>query len=226
MVYSTCTLNTEENEGVIRAFLREHPNFAPIEPPPAVRAVSRRGFDLPEAMRLFPHTFCGEGHFACLLQKTEGETEARVNYQNPFAPLKSEKKEAEELLSSLGVNRDGELRLGRFHDTVFLVSPHFAVPKGARLVRGGVAAIRVEEKRLEPLHGAALCLKKGECPRTVNFAADSEEVQRYLRGEQLSKETDFRGYGVIAADGYPLGLIKASGGAIKNHYPKGLRLLK
>lgn len=226
MVYSTCTLNTEENEGVVISFLKEHPNFIPIEPPPAMRAVARRGYGLPEAMRLFPHTFCGEGHFACLLQKTGEDTQRKVAYQNPFLPLKSEKKEAEELLSSLGVNKDGDLRLGRFHDTVFLISPRFAVPKGVRLVRGGVAALRVEEKRLEPLHGAALCLKKGESSRVISFDAESEEIERYLRGEQLTADADFRGYGVVAVNGYPLGLCKVSGTAVKNHYPKGLRLLK
>ena len=44
---------------------------------------------------------------------------------------------------------------------------------------------------------------------------------RYLRGEELPCDGG-SGWGVAAADGWPLGLVKASS-ALKNHYPKGLR---
>ena len=63
-------------------------------------------------------------------------------------------------------------------------------------------------------------------PVLISFNAESEEIERYLRGEQLTADADFRGYGVVAVNGYPLGLCKVSGTAVKNHYPKGLRLLK
>lgn len=31
LVYSTCTLNSKENEDIVTAFLRDHPEFAPID---------------------------------------------------------------------------------------------------------------------------------------------------------------------------------------------------
>jgi NOL1/NOP2/fmu family ribosome biogenesis protein len=48
---------------------------------------------------------------------------------------------------------------------------------------------------------------------------------RYLKGETLEK-TAPKGYGAALYEGHALGLYKASDGMLKNHYPKGLRLLK
>ncbi len=45
LVYSTCTLTQEENEGVWEAFLMEHREFAPCEPEPYLRGA---GLELPE----------------------------------------------------------------------------------------------------------------------------------------------------------------------------------
>ncbi len=64
MVYSTCTFNDTENEGVLRRFLALHPEFslAPFALP-----------GLPEAkdgyLHLYPHEVRGEGHFVSRLKK-------------------------------------------------------------------------------------------------------------------------------------------------------------
>lgn len=46
LLYSTCTFSREENEEVVEAFLRAHPDYALIE-----------------QRRLYPHKVCGEGQF-------------------------------------------------------------------------------------------------------------------------------------------------------------------
>ena len=69
MVYSTCTFNDVENEGVLARFLDAHPEFA-LRPfalpglPPA-----DKGF-----VHLYPHEIRGEGHFVSLLcRRAAGE---------------------------------------------------------------------------------------------------------------------------------------------------------
>ena len=223
MVYSTCTLNREENEGVILRFLEEEPTFSTLEPEPEVRSAVDRGFGLSEAMRLFPHKFPGEGHFACLLKKNgEGETARKSAKNSPLSPLFKEKREAEDLLSSLGVQFFSE-RLLRFRDTVYLTGEGFFTPDKIHLYRAGTPVLTDKNGRLEPCHGAAMLLKKGQAKKQADFPAESAEIAAYLAGEQIAADIPFTGFGVIAADGYPLGLVKASGGALKNHYPKGLR---
>ena len=223
MVYSTCTLNTVENEGVIIKFLEKRKDFTAVEPNDTVRKNTRRGFGLNEAMRLFPHSFAGEGHFACLLKKREGETDTAYRTFTPFSPLKAEKTQVYDFLSELGINTSS-VRTEKYADTVYIVSENFSVPQGLRIFRGGLPVMKILDKRVEPLHGAATFLKRGECIKTVNFPCDSQEISDYLKGETLSVSTPFTGYGIITADGYPLGLIKSVNGTLKNHYPKGLWL--
>jgi 16S rRNA (cytosine967-C5)-methyltransferase len=68
LVYSTCTLLPEENEGVVEAFLRESPGFAPCPPaaaPEEVRPLQdERGF-----LRTFPHRHDCDGFFAARLER-------------------------------------------------------------------------------------------------------------------------------------------------------------
>lgn len=49
-----------------------------------------------------------------------------------------------------------------------------------------------------------------------------EEAVRYIRGESISCGQE-KGWMLLLYEGYPIGFGKASGGQIKNHYPKGLR---
>jgi 16S rRNA (cytosine967-C5)-methyltransferase len=74
LVYSTCTLDPEENEGVVRAFLQAHPEFAPD---PAVRAlvpaaVLRESRTMDGSVQILPHVFHSDGFFICRLRRREG----------------------------------------------------------------------------------------------------------------------------------------------------------
>lgn len=63
LLYSTCTVRQCENEAVVRAFLDEHPEFAP-EP------FSVPGLDAPDGMcTLWPHLHGTDGFFICKLRK-------------------------------------------------------------------------------------------------------------------------------------------------------------
>ena len=70
LVYSTCTFAPEEDEMAVAAFLEAHPEFTPevIETPWFV-PVENGGH------RMWPHKLLGEGHFAAVLRKAEGEPE-------------------------------------------------------------------------------------------------------------------------------------------------------
>jgi len=67
LIYSTCTVRKGENEGVVTAFLREHPEFKTEE------------FNLPEPVglceggmvTLWPHRHGTDGFFICKLRKEE-----------------------------------------------------------------------------------------------------------------------------------------------------------
>lgn len=64
LIYSTCTLNDEENEKVVESFLSSNPNFAPVVVPigiPGVEDICMRTF--------LPSVTGGDGFFAATLRR-------------------------------------------------------------------------------------------------------------------------------------------------------------
>jgi len=68
LVYSTCSLEPEENEQIITAFLEKHPEFH-VELPADERFT--RFFDSQRYFRVLPSIFDSDGFFAALLRKTQ-----------------------------------------------------------------------------------------------------------------------------------------------------------
>lgn len=76
MVYSTCTLAPEENEGVVRYVLDQRlAELVPWTPPvPHARGLSRFGRDeygeeMEKTVRVYPHHFDSEGGFIAVLRR-------------------------------------------------------------------------------------------------------------------------------------------------------------
>lgn len=69
LVYATCTLFREENEGVVERFLQLHPEFSlPAAPPRNARFDSTKYFD-GRYVRFFPHREGTDGFFVAVLRK-------------------------------------------------------------------------------------------------------------------------------------------------------------
>ena len=59
--------------------------------------------------------------------------------------------------------------------------------------------------------------------RKIDLAPDSEQIMKYLRGEEFDTDCE-NGWDVVTVAGCTLGGVKVVSGKAKNHYPKGLRL--
>ena len=73
LVYSTCSMEREENEAVIHRFLEGgfQSQFRVVTPTAPAELITREGF-----VRTFPHRDGADGFFAAVLEKT-GEDESR-----------------------------------------------------------------------------------------------------------------------------------------------------
>ena len=92
------------------------------------------------------------------------------------------------------------------------------------VLRAGVFVGSVQKGRFVPEHHlftafGALCRNCEELT-----LADSRTVE-YLSGREIEAHTAVDGWCCVTVDGWPLGGGKVSGGRVKNHYPKALRLL-
>lgn len=213
LVYSTCTFNPTENEGVIEGFLRAHPDFSLI--PSALPGIP----DLGGPVRVWPHQAKGEGHFAALMQKDGGAAvPARKNAPSAsFSPLG--KAEAALADAFLREHIDDKVRPSAlFAGKITALPEEMPLLDGVKLLRAGLTVGEIKGKVFVPDHALALA-----CRPLRAVAVSEDQARAYQAGEVLSGDETLRGFYALTLDGLPLGWCKAGGGQMKNHYPKGLR---
>ena len=208
LVYSTCTFAPEEDEQAVAVFLADHPEFVPeiIEAPWFV-PVENGGH------RLWPHKLLGEGHFAAVLRKTDGE-------EGDISAPDGEKlpKEWQAFAKEMGIR----LPAGKavlFGQNLFWAPEQMPDIRKLKVLRPGLELGEVKKGRFEPAHALALWLK--DCGNTQSFPAESPKMKAYIHGEVVPSEK--KGWTLVQADGYSIGWAKGDGRVLKNHYPKGLR---
>ncbi|MFG6334094.1 MAG: RsmF rRNA methyltransferase first C-terminal domain-containing protein, partial [Lachnospiraceae bacterium] len=111
-------------------------------------------------------------------------------------------------------------RITKFGDHIYLTPEEMPSLSGCRRLRPGLHLLTEKKNRFEPAHALARTLLRADTQRGLEIT--EPEAISYLRGESLLCEAE-KGWTVLFYEGYALGYGKASGGQIKNHYPKGLR---
>ena len=230
LLYSTCTFSPEENEMVIINFLDSHPEFSLQEVKEELIDVTHPGisnlsdkYDLTKARRFYPHLSRGEGQFIALLKKQENSTDMpTILYKSNEKPLTKE-----ELLITDKFFRDNftQIPSGRLikqGDGIAILPGNIPVPPHS-LFMAGVMAGEISKGVFFPHH--QLFSAYGNLfKRREELTKDDPRVEKYLRGEEIEAISCCEsGYAAVIYEGASLGGGKASGGRIKNHYPKGLR---
>lgn len=212
LVYSTCTFSFEENEGVVQEFLKENPEFELLDPGVSF---GREAMGI-NARRILPMDG-GEGHFVAKLIKHGGELPLWGSHT--YLPHTQGESLYRELFTDLPfgcVVQQGERLL--------ILPPGLPQLKGLGVIRAGVELGEIRGKRIEPSHQLFSCQKSESCRSFMNFNSGDESLARYLMGEEIPAGDGCSGFTGVAVESVMLGFGKASGGMLKNRYPKGLRL--
>ena len=219
MVYSTCTFNDTENEGVLRRFLALHPEFSLV--PFALPG-------LPEAkdgyLHLYPHEMRGEGHFVSRLKKAdEADAPVQAVPQRKAPARAAAKGKAPAPIALPDVFSDaftpnrlyaaGDARRG----PATVVEGIADAAAFAEAVIGKAYTYDIPEQD----HALAMALRPEEAARTASLT--QTQALAYQAGETLSLGDLPGGYTLLCCEGVSLGWGKQAGGLMKNHYPKGLR---
>lgn len=217
MVYSTCTFSKEENEGVITQFLSENPDFE----------LEDAGIDfgrktLEYACRIFPMDG-GEGHFAARLRK-KGESYGSI------IPYKNNQKiddKVWDFYDSLFVDRPFGDNLTLVGEKIIILPENYNRNiKNTGIIRAGIILGEIVKNRIEPHHSVFMAAQKNECRSAVDFDLTSDEIQKFLHGEEIAVPSEVKGYTAVCVNEITVGFGKASNGRLKNKYPKGLRILR
>lgn len=200
--YSTCSFSYEEDEEVILNFKAMHPEIEIIplpEDPSFYRSAA-----LPEAVRLHPNHFEGEGQFICLLRKpgtlvkTKKEIVENTRYKDFIAQYDLQ-------------DRSNEMMRNKFYS----LSQHFDVSH-LNILRYGVKLFEMRSIYIPDHHLTHFLSPKYSIP--INF----EEAKAYIHGDTFPLERPDNFY-IVSYDNQNLGYVKVTQGVAKNHYPKGLR---
>ncbi len=225
IVYATCTFSLEENEMAVNNFLESHPEFEIVPAKKEVEEYTSDGIffkgctceNIRFARRFYPHKSKGEGQFMAVLHNK------RERYENKkILPKKQEKidKTVFDFLDSTLDSYDKEM-VTMYNGNPVYFTPDFEVKKGTAFACG-VTIGEICKNYIKPHHQFFMAMGKN-FKRKIELSPDSEEIKKYLRGEEFSTSCD-NGWAVVTVNGSSVGGVKVSGGKAKNHYPKGLRL--
>lgn len=226
IVYATCTFSLEENEMTVCKFLENHPEFELLPVNENVKNHTSDGVfyegctceNIHFTRRFYPHKSKGEGQFMALLHNKN------VPYENKrVPPVKQEKidKTVFDFLDSTLVTYKKE-NVVMYNGNPVYFTPDFGVKKGTAFMCG-ITIGEIAKNYIKPHHQFFMAMGKG-FKRKIELSADSEEIKKYLRGEEFETTCE-NGWAVVMVDGCAAGGVKVSGGKAKNHYPKGLRIL-
>lgn len=232
LLYSTCTFDPSENEQTVEYLLSRYPEFTLCDIKPydgfaeGMPAVSEGGNpDLSRTVRIFPHRMKGEGHYLALLKKGGGQEVL------PAGPSKSARENTlpKELLA-FWQDVGWELRPNRLDihgERVYYMPEGLPDMKGIRFLRSGLLLGELKKNRFEPSQALAMCLKKEDYAKCLDFPVSDGRVIKYLKGDTLAVEDRVsekdKGWYLICVDGYPLGFGKLSNQTLKNKYLPGWR---
>ncbi len=225
LVYSTCTLNRDENEDVCLWLKAQYPDaveFLPLNDlfVSAQEAITPEGF-----LHVFPQIYDCEGFFVARLRKTQAVAPLpapKFKVGNfPFAPLKG--RDAAQLVAAaekVGLFWDESLHLWIRDKEVWLFPAEIEPLIGkVRFSRIGIRLAEVHNKGYRWQHEAVIALAGHENA----FALTHQEAEEWYRGRDVYPDSTPSGDEVIVTyQGYPLGLAKKVGSRLKNSYPREL----
>lgn len=227
LLYSTCTFEPQEDEGMIRGFLERHPEYT-LLPLPKVGGVSDGLYDdMRQAARLWPHRLKGEGHFAALLEKRGVSAPCRPEPRRKSPRSYQVCKEIPaEFLSFWEAHMNGALPEGYYYtagDGFYMLPCPPPDLDGLRVPKIGLNLGELGYGKFKPSQQFAMAY--GSLFRNkIHFPCGDAALKRYLRGETLTGILlPENGWTAVCVGDYPIGLGILNNGLLKNLYPKGWR---
>lgn len=224
IIYATCTFSLEENEMTVDSFLNNHPEFELVPVKEAVRENTDDGicFDgcrcknIQFARRFYPHKSRGEGQFMAVLHN---KNEAVSEYGRKSRQTLKIDRIVFDFLDEV-LNEYDRQKVMIYNGNPVYFTPDFEISKGTAF-SCGVTIGEIKKNYIQPHHQFFMAM--GNVFKTkIDLKADSEEIKKYLHGEEFETECK-NGWAVVTVDGCTVGGAKIVNGRAKNHYPKGLR---
>lgn len=245
IVYSTCTLTPEENEGVVLTMLNKFSTQVEVLDPPAdfgkaiedsdkifqwlVAHSSQLKARNAAALRLWPQTYDTEGFFCAVFRKT-ASTRApmkvdRIAFQEKELPRARRDEVGEQLRSIYGARflHDEDRLFGRC-DQLLLTTQDSAscILPMQDYSLGLPFGKRLPDGRVL-LHHELVTLRGMEATQHI-LELSAHEVDALLDGKDLTCDAALHGHLILRHDGFAIGHGLAKDGKLKNNLPRWIIL--
>jgi len=245
LVYSTCTFSPEENEENVRWLTQRYPAFRLLRTERLWPHLHRGEGHFVALLQLADESGGGNAVQCAVDEDAHRDVPKRVGGRRRFAPaaasppgkggLAKPLAFAMQLFREFAADSLPGFALGPGEPVLFGEQlywlPHApGCPfgsghlQGLKVARPGLHLGTIRNKRFVPAHALALAARADQA--RLSLRLETAEAAAYLKGESLAAPPGHGGWTLVTVDGYPLGWGKASGGQLKNHYPKGLRRLE
>ena len=228
LLYSTCTYSPDENEQMLSFFLGENPDFSLVKVKdelisrtrPAIKKYAEDVEGIEYARRFYPHVSDGEGQFLALMQRdANADIKQRILYKDETKPLSKQESAVVSAFFKEALTKAPNARVVKVGENISLVSHDCPIPRGG-VFMSGVLLGEIKGTTLVPHH--QFFSAYGDLFKSrVDLTRDDPRTEKYLAGEEI--DADAKGWCAVFFEDSTLGGGKASGGKVKNHYPKGLR---
>ncbi|MGL5386489.1 MAG: 16S rRNA (cytosine(1407)-C(5))-methyltransferase RsmF [Serratia sp. (in: enterobacteria)] len=227
MVYSTCTLNAQENQQVVNQLLATYGDAVSVEPlgdlfPQAELALTAEGF-----LHVFPQIYDSEGFFVARLRKNHSVPAlAKPSYKLgkfPFAPLSAQESALVAQAAAIsGLAWDETSKLWARDKEIWLF-PAALEPliHKVRFSRIGLKLAERFPKGFRWQHEAVIALAASGNPQ--NFELDAALAQEWFHGRDIYPSPPPQSNEcIVTYQHQPLGMAKRIGSRIKNSLPREL----
>lgn len=231
LIYSTCTFNTTENEGVLRTFLSEFGGeTVPFRP---VEVDAEWGIECSEVgpfrtFRFMPHRTMSEGFFAAVAAKNV-DAQVRTAVPKPRRSVMTDASAAERRELSRWVKNPGGMRFASIGGTMYgypaaRYDDVKTLSQSLAAIYSGVEMGKIYGGTLKPEWALSQY-----CGLDRSAAANAEipegEALDYLRKAALPAADFAEGLNLVLCGGRPLGFLKRIGNRCNNMYPNSLRIM-
>lgn len=226
LVYSTCTLNRDENEAVIDWLLAQYPQAIEVDSlatlfDSAGQALTPEGY-----LHVFPQIYDCEGFFVARLRKTSRiDPLPAPGYKVgkfPFTPMKRRESAAvSDAAQRVGLVWDESLTLWQRDKEIWLFPAEIEPLLGkVRFSRIGMKLAETHNKGHRWQHEAVIALAD---TRELGYELTQEEAEEWYHGRDIyPQQPPAHDDVIVTFQGFPLGLAKRIGSRLKNSYPREL----
>ena len=231
LIYSTCTFNPTEDEGIVEWLMSEYgEELESVDRVVTddVWGVVRSDVGVFQCFHFYPHKARGEGFFAAVARKCDGTVRRSMPKARRKLFSQCAKADVKEL--SRWVDDASEHSFMLVGEDIYAYNSAVAeavvtLSENLSVVYSGVAMGRIFKQKLKPEHPLALYvgLNRDVVP-IVDVSL--EDALDYLRRNDIAASQFEEGINVVGYKGTPIGFVKRIGARCNNMYPKDLRIVK